>query len=233
MTHEAKIHTVQTAILRELLFVPSARFSDLQKTTELDSDHFKFHVGRLGDLGYIEKSEDGAYSLTPRGKEYANKLDTDKSVIERQPKSAVILVIQNDIGQYLVQERLKHPYFGFWGFPGGKIRWGETIMEAASRELMEEAGISASLIYKGVYHEHVKSVETNEIIEDKIFHIVHGQMIKGIVIEDFEGGRNAWLAADDIRNKDKVYKSFDIELQVGMGQKSFVELTQEYTTNQF
>lgn len=233
MTHEAKIHTVQTAILRELLFVPSARFSDLQKTTGLDSDHFKFHVGRLAELGYIAKSSRGEYSLTSSGKEYANKLDTDKSVIERQPKSAVILVIQNGLGQLLVQERLKHPYFGFWGFPGGKIRWGETIIEAASRELMEEAGISVALTYKGVYHEHVRAKETDEIIEDKIFHVVYGQSTQGIIVEDFEGGRNAWLAAADIRTKGKVYKSFDTELEVGMGQQNFIELTQVYTTNQF
>ena len=233
MTHEAKIHAAQTEILRELLFVPSARFSILQKTTGLDSDHFKFHVGRLVEMGYIVKSGGGDYSLTPSGKEYANKLDTDKSVIERQPKSAVILVIQNGSGQLLVQERLKHPYFGFWGFPGGKIRWGETIIEAAARELMEETGLSIELTYRGVYHERVQSKETHQIIEDKIFHVVYGQMGQGKMIEHFEGGCNAWLAVSDIRTKAKLYKSFDTELEVGLGKQTFVELTQVYTSNQF
>ena len=121
MSHEANIHPIQTAILRELLFAPEASFTELQKTVALDSDHFKFHIKRLGETQYIIKSKNGKYSLTSKGKEYANKLDTDRGVIERQPKSAVIIVLQNSQGQVLVQERLKHPYFGFWGYPGGKI----------------------------------------------------------------------------------------------------------------
>ena len=134
MAHEAKIHETQTIILRELLFLPFARFSELRKRTSLESDYFKFHLQRLVDVGYIEKNVSGQYKLTQAGKEYANKLDTDKNVIERQPKSAIIIVVEHD-GKLLIQERLKHPFFGFWGYPGGKIRWGETILESAAREL--------------------------------------------------------------------------------------------------
>lgn len=44
MATELKIHDAQTAILRELLFKPSASFSDMQAQTNLASDHFNFHV---------------------------------------------------------------------------------------------------------------------------------------------------------------------------------------------
>lgn len=232
MTHEATIHPTQTVILRELLFVPSAKFNALQKATGLESDHFKFHLGRLVDVGYIEKTDVG-YSLTTFGKEYANKIDTDKNQIERQPKSAVIIVVSNADKQFVVQERLKHPYYGFWGFPGGKIRWGETILEAAARELDEETGLSASLHYQGVYHEHVRSMETNEIIEDKIFHIVSGTHPIGELRESFEGGRSSWLRVEDIRLKDHVYKSFETELRVGVGEAQFIEEVQTYSTAEF
>lgn len=168
MSHEVKIHEAQTNILRGLLFTHEASFSELQKKSGLESDHFKFHIARLKDAGHIFKSATGKYSLTVQGKEYANKLDTDKNIIERQPKSAVIIVLQKD-NTVLVQERLKHPYFGFWGYPGGKIRWGETIIEAGARELYEETSLTATLKYQGVYHEHVLSQETGDLLEDKIF----------------------------------------------------------------
>lgn len=232
MSHESHVHSAQTTILRELLFIPTAKFVALQKATGLESDHVKFHIARLVELGYIAK-KDLSYELTQLGKEYANKLDTDNNQIERQPKSAIILVIENMNGQLLVQERLKHPYFGFWGFAGGKIRWGETILRAAARELMEEAGLKAALTYKGVYHELTKSKETGVFLEDKIFHVIHGAFPSGKLIENFEGGHNEWLSESDLVNKDKKYKSFGLELSVAMGEQSFVEAEQVYEQGEF
>lgn len=232
MSHEAKIHPAQTQILRELLFVPSARFADLQKLTALSSDHVKFHIARLVEVGYVNKNSDGLYALTTAGKEYANKLDTDRNLIERQPKSAVILVLEHE-GRLLVQERLKHPYYGFWGFPGGKIRWGETIMEAAARELEEETGLTAELTFRGVYHELTKSKETGEVLEDKIFQIVFGKHPQGELIEQFDGGRNAWLRLDEIKAKGKIYKSFDVEYEFGIGKEVFSEQVQVYDEGEF
>jgi 8-oxo-dGTP pyrophosphatase MutT (NUDIX family) len=231
MSHESSIHKAQTIILRELLFIPAAKFTVLQKATSLESDHVKFHLARLVDLGYISKSDSG-YTLTIKGKEYANKLDTDKNEIERQPKSAVILVIENKEGHFLFQERIKHPYYGFWGFPGGKIRWGETILQAGARELYEETGLVASLIYKGVYHEHVVS-EDGTIIEDKIFHIIHADSPKGTLIESFEGGHNEWSSYENIFIKGPTYKSIETEYLIGLGKESFIELTQTYTDQEF
>ncbi len=94
MSLEVKIHKAQTAILRELLFQPSAGFAKLQKSTDLTSDHFNFHVTRLVELELVEKLQRGQYALSSRGKEYANRLDTDDNTIERQPKSAVILALE-------------------------------------------------------------------------------------------------------------------------------------------
>ena len=44
MSYEATIHETQIAILRHLLFSPSAGFAELQKDTDLTSDHFNFHI---------------------------------------------------------------------------------------------------------------------------------------------------------------------------------------------
>ncbi len=186
----------------------------------------------MNDSGYIVKASGGNYSLTVLGKEYANKLDTDSNTIERQPKSAVIIVLKND-GKVLVQERSKHPFFGFWGYPGGKIRWGETIIQAAERELQEETGLSATMTYKGVYHELVKSAETEEIIEDKIFHVVSGVDPKNELNERFEGGRNQWMSLAELAAIEKKYTSTDIETSIGEGKQKFVESVETYTQQEF
>lgn len=232
MSHEVKIHEIQTSILRGLLFTRQASYSELRRQTNIESDHFKFHIGRLCDIGYIAKDSSGKYTLTLIGKEYANKLDTDRNIIERQPKSAVIIMLKHG-SQVLVQERQKHPYFGFYGYPGGKIRWGETILQAAARELAEETGLTAALAYRGVYHEHVESAEDGAILEDKIFHIVSGSNPTGTLTTTFEGGRNQWMGLEDLAKIKKKYLSCDIETQIGLGELSFVEATQKYTKDEF
>ena len=40
-------------------------------------------------------------------------------------------------------QRRNPPDAGLWGYPGGRIEAGETIIEAALRELAEETGIAA------------------------------------------------------------------------------------------
>lgn len=206
MSHQVKIHSAQTSILRELLFHTDAGFAELQKPTGLDSDHFKFHIARLVDLGYVKKLANGTYTLSTSGKEHANKLDTDTHTVERQPKLSVGLIIENSDGRYLSQQRLKQPYFGFWGRPTGKVRWGETLLETAERELMEEAGITADLEVAGFYHK-MDYKNTGELLEDKLFCIVYGKNPKGKLIADMEGHHNEWLTLEEMAAKGKNFES--------------------------
>jgi len=236
MSLEVTIHDAQMVILRELLFHPSLTFAKLQKITGMTSDHFNFHLKKLIELKLVEKVTRGTYSLSPRGKEYANKLDTDSNTVERQPKTAVILAIEREKDgkkEYLFQERLKQPYYGFWGCPTGKVRWGETITQTAERELMEETGLMAAHALAGVYHELVYQQETGEQLEDKIFFVVQCKDTRGELIEQFEGGRNKWMTREEALSQPKIFTSFDIELDIVTSDETFIERRVEYTKELF
>jgi 8-oxo-dGTP diphosphatase len=58
------------------------------------------------------------------------------------PVPAVIAVVIREDRALLVR-RANPPDAGLWGFPGGKIEFGETVREAATRELLEETGVHA------------------------------------------------------------------------------------------
>ncbi len=237
MSLDVKVHAAQTSILRELLFHPEAGYAKMQKPTGLASDHFNFHIARLVELGLVEKVSRGTYRLTAKGKEYANRLDTDNNTIERQPKTAVILGLErtNAKGEteYLFQERLKNPYFGYWGLPSGKLRWGETIVECAIRESLEETGLSADFTVVGVYHEQVKSAETGDMLEDKIFFVTRGINTTGTLQTDFEGGHNEWMTFDMAFKKDKKFESFKEEIDILSARNWLAEQTVILTKAQF
>lgn len=62
----------------------------------------------------------------------------------RRPVPATIAVVLKDNAVLLVR-RANPPDAGYWGFPGGKIDFGEGIEVAALRELYEETGVRAEV----------------------------------------------------------------------------------------
>ncbi|WP_299811282.1 NUDIX hydrolase [uncultured Roseibium sp.] len=48
-------------------------------------------------------------------------------------------------GLVLLIKRGRAPYKDHWSLPGGLVELGETLLEAAERELMEETGVTARL----------------------------------------------------------------------------------------
>lgn len=209
MSYEPDVHTAQTAILRHLLFVPSAGFAELQKSTDLTSDHFNFHIKKLVESGMVKKQGD-AYHLTPRGKEYANRMDTDENEIEKQPKVSVALLVErthNGRREFIVQQRLKQPYYGFYGRLGGKVRWGESFEEAAARELQEEAGLTGTFTFSHMFHKRDYRKSDNALLEDKIFMVMHCTDAQGDMLESFEGGRNFWMTEEELLAQDHIFES--------------------------
>lgn len=235
MSYEASAHSAQMSILRHLLLSPSASFATLQKETGLTSDHFNFHLSKLIDTGYVSKLSDGQYVLSQSGKEYANRMDTDDNTIEKQPKVSVLLIIENDKGQFVAQQRLKQPFYGFWGRPTGKIRWGETLAESAARELLEETGLTADLSYAGLYHKMDYSKDTSAILEDKYFFVVYGKNPIGELVTDDEGHHNEWLSINELNAKDKVFDSIReiTEFAVNGRKTPLFEVKYHYETTEY
>lgn len=200
------LHKIQMLILRELLFHPNSRFTDLN-IQGLTSDHFSYHINTLIEEKYVEKGDQG-YSLTAKGKEFANQMDTEEVVIEKQPKIAVMIVpvkLKDDKKYLLVQERTKEPYFGYRGFITGKIRYGEKVLETAKRELKEETGLTCEDIHlKRIVHNHVVLEENGDLVEDKMFYIITAINPEGEILNT-QNGKNFWVTEKEFYELDKKY----------------------------
>jgi mutator protein MutT len=69
---------------------------------------------------------------------------TEKSSPHHPIPATIAAVIQDD--NVLLVRRSNPPGANHWGFPGGKIDFGETIEIAALRELHEETGVQANVV---------------------------------------------------------------------------------------
>ncbi len=60
-------------------------------------------------------------------------------VFSKVPRLCVDLLIRYE-GKYLLTRRVENPGAGKWHIPGGRVHFGESVMEAISRVSMRELG---------------------------------------------------------------------------------------------
>ncbi len=209
MNTYSDLYPFQMTMVKILKYKPNCRFRDL-KIDGITTDLQSFHVKQLINLGIVEKSEGGTYSLTNRGKEYANRMDDEIQKIEQQGKAGVLIRLTKIDGKtqkFLVYRRNKEPFFGCVGFHTGKIRQGELVWEAASRELEEETGLTADLYLVGVIH-YLDYSDNGEFIRDQYFYTFSGYNAKGELrgLGD-DGEENFWSDIEGLR-KEVVYPGF-------------------------
>lgn len=216
---DIKIHEFQISILRELLFKPGARFRDLKKV-DVTNDHFTFHVNHLIKEGLIIK-QNGKYSLTDQGKEFANRMDTDALKLERQAKLAIAIhAVRKNKGvtEYLVHRRLKEPFYGWYGSHSGKIRWGENPFACAQREFLEETGLTGKFTLRGIVHYH-HFHKDGRLLEDKYFWVFRVEDTKGDFKKKVPEGENIWMTEKEYRKLKNVFATFDEIIDVINGKK--------------
>ena len=220
---EAKMHDFQISILRELLFKPGARFRDLKKI-DITNDHFTFHLNRLVSEGLVIKSS-GRYTLSDMGKEFANRLDTEELKLERQAKITVALHPVRKSGskiEYLVHKRLKEPFFGWYGSHSGKVKWGETPLECARREFLEETGLAGDFKLKGIVH-YLHTHKDGRLLEDKYFWVYKIENVSGQLKERVPEGENVWMNEKEYRGLKNVFATFD-EIKEVLDSKKLIYL---------
>ena len=199
MTIKLKIHPIQIGILTHLLFNPEARFKDIN-IHNIASDHFNFHVKRLLELNLIKKTSRETYKLSSRGKEFSNRLDEENFEEDKTAQIRTLVACTRNRGsdtEFLVQRRLKQPFYGMYDFIATRVKWGEKPEDAAARGLKNETGLQTNISLKVIEHKQDFN-EKNELLEDKYLFVFRGEKTTGKLIKKFQGGENIWLNQNSI-----------------------------------
>lgn len=66
-------------------------------------------------------------------------------------------------GKLLIARRTKPPFL--WSLPGGAVEWGETLAQAAAREVREETGVEAEIVGYAGYSEVMLKNEKGNVFD--------------------------------------------------------------------
>lgn len=216
------VHIYQQLILKKLIYRKNLSFSELQ-IQQLSSKHFNYHLKELISKDLIRKIDE-SYSLTNEGKDLVGRMDTENMTLEKQPKVSVMIIpykIENDIRYILVNKRLKQPYLGKVGDYTGKIRFGETALEAAKRELFEETGLTGQLNFVRVIRK--MAYKDNEFLQDNILYIFTATDLTGELISQNDDVENFWISNQDLLSHKDIYSTLPYILPVAFGENSGVD----------
>ena len=205
------LHKIQETVLRKLWTSDLLRFSDMMAVTELTSDDFKFHLRKLIKLGLVEKRDDGRYTLTVKGKEFANRFEYGDGQLIYQPKLTTVVYLRHDNKKegetkYLFHQRRRQPFYDYWGVIGRPVRYGQKLEEAAKEGLKEQIGLESDLTLKGFYRQRDVDVDSSEILEDKLF-VVFEAVWNGQELNHWPHAQAAWMTIDEVKSQPKRFDS--------------------------
>lgn len=186
---------MRDVILKKLIHHPGLSFNQLWGR-DGESNKFAYHLKVLETDGLLKKSGSG-YELTHLGKKVAAYVDGDSGKKSEFPIMGVIVVVEKD-GKYLMLQRQKEPFYGYWGFVGGKLKFSQYLMEAAADELKEETGLECDLELKGLFSS--KTYNDDSLSYSHQMFIVKGTNPRGKLLSSTREGINRWIPFAEIRS---------------------------------
>jgi len=189
------IHPLQIEIFERLRTNPQGlRFSQMcPKGIESDIDNY--HLKYLVKSGFIKKS-DGKYLMTAKGKEHVVDLAPLRFGVAPMLKIAAMnmaLKTTDEGLKILYQRRLREPHFGSIVMVAGGLKRGETLLAAAKRRLLEEAGLVCEPRWIGTLRKIRLRTEDRRPWSDITYHICASFEPAGEILAT-KFGEHFWLS---------------------------------------
>ena len=213
------MHHIQKSILYRLAFEAELRFAEL-KPDGLENKLFDYHLKQLIRDGFVEKIEDGAYSLTANGKQAGiRSLTADKNAVKAH--SVLFLIVRNgQNGPWLLYKRLVHPLKDRVGFMHASPKAGSTIEETASDELLQKTGLVATFTVLG--HGFFEMYSQKSLESYTNFTVLFSEETTGELHQNHERAEYFWVENPDFEAREMLPNMPRLASSYTLGQLFFL-----------
>jgi len=115
------------------------------------------------------------------------------------PRVGVSVLCHHD-GRALLVKRGQPPFEGHWSLPGGLVELGETLHDAAARELLEETGVTAELGAPVETFDSIQRDDTGTVITHFILTVFAGAYTGGTAEAGDDAAALDWLRPEDLES---------------------------------
>ncbi|KPB02380.1 NUDIX hydrolase [Ahrensia marina] len=135
-----------------------------------------------------------------------------------KPQVAVSIAARNaDNGAFLLVKRGRAPSKGKWAFAGGRVEFGETLVDAAIRELHEETGLVASNV---TFFAPVEIINNDAGADYHYILCVHTGTARGTPIAGDDAADVRWVALEDFDDFDVTDSTLDFAQRIARRDQS-------------
>ena len=110
----------------------------------------------------------------------------------------VAAVIWNARGDVLLIRRAKEPRKGQWSLPGGKLEFGETLIEGVLREVREETGLEVEILGLVDVAETIRDASVGAADDHFVLIDYGARVISGTAQAASDAAEARWFALDEL-----------------------------------
>lgn len=138
-------------------------------------------------------------------------LDSFSQVVESTPLISIDLVVESENKKILLGKRNNRPAKGYWFVPGGRVYKNENLIDAFSRLLRDELGLSSETIksdFLGVYQHFYNDSFVSEAISTHYIVLAY-RISLPTILDDLPCEQHSeyrWFDKQHILLNDKVHK---------------------------
>lgn len=184
----------------------------------VDQETLNTHIQTLQDDGFVECDGD-ICKLTHAGKQFATEVNGATGERVKLPVLCVGIVgFRKEDSEILMMDRSKEPFYGYLGFPAGKVDFDKYILEAAADELTQETGMTcdpSDLKVCGLAC--FKTYEGKELSYSHHMYIVRADNLTGELSKTNREGTPKWVNKDTIltaSHDNKIFPDIPSQIQI-------------------